>query len=248
MKTIFTLLLASIFTTSAFAYGEGRLTVTLAANKNLQLVIDGRAYQTAETTLLLDNIQPGNHTIQVYKSGKYMNGRNGRNNKRNDLLYTTTIYMKPSYHVDVMINRFGKALIDEKALSDRNGRWDDEDWNSSDNGNYGNGGYGNGGYGNGYNQAMNNYDFDQLVSHIKAQVFSSGKLNTAKDVISRNYFSTAQVRQLMQLFTADSDKLEIAKIAYRYTVDQKNYYILGDIFTFQSTKDELDQYLRTYRY
>src|SRR5687767_10007926 len=142
MKTIFTLLFATIFSASAFAYGGGKLTITFTAKSNVQVVIDGRTYQQNDNMIVLNEIDPGNHRIQIYKAKRNGNSRN--RNDRNELLYSTTVQVKPNYHVDIMVNRFGKALIDERSLR-ANGRWDDD------------GGFGddyNDGYGNSYNKAM----------------------------------------------------------------------------------------------
>jgi hypothetical protein len=74
------------------------------------------------------------------------------------------------------------------------------------------------------------------------------KINIAKEGINENYFTTQQVRQILQLFSSDSDKLELAKLAYRNTVDQRSYAQLYDIFSYQSSRDELDQYIRNNRW
>ena len=242
MKTLFTLLLVALYAT-AFAANEGRLTITVTSKKNVQVYVDGRAYWDNDNEFVFDNVQPGNHTIKIYRTRDNNNSRNIRNarGKNNDLLYSSTVYVRPSYHVDVVINRFGKALVDERFLSDRNGRWDEDGWNR---GGYDNDSYGNGNYNNGYRRPMAPNDFDQLVHRIKSQWFSSGKLNTAKDGILKNYFNTSQVRQLVQLFSSDNDKLELAKRAYRQTVDPKNYSVLYDIFSFQSSRDALDRYVK----
>lgn len=239
MKTLFTLLLATSFTSSAFAYDEGKLTVTFASNSNVQVMIDNRIYNQDDNSVVLNNVQPGQHTIQIYKANR--NGKsNGRNNvNRANLLYSSTVYVKPSYDVDVMINRFGKAFVDEQAINSR-GRWDDR------NGSYGsaNGNYGN----NNYTQAISDNEFNSLVQRIRSQWFGNGKMSIAKDAVSHSYFNTAQVRQLLALFSSDADKLDLAKAAYRNTVDQRSYYQLYDVFQFQSSKDELDRYTKDSRY
>ena len=244
MKTVFTLLLATIFTTSAFAYDEGRLTITVSAPSDVQVVIDNRTYRLDDNSLVLNNVRAGQHTIQVYKgrANNRGNGNNRNRNNRNNILYSSTIYVKPNYDVDIMINRFGKALVDERDLRYSN--------DGRNNGNYGdnNGGYRNGGYGNnnGYNRAMNDHDFNQLLQKIRGQWF--GKINTAKDGINNNYFTTQQVKQILQLFSSENDKLELAKLAYRNTVDQRNYTQIYDVFAYQSSKDELEQYIRNNRW
>ena len=79
MKTIFTLLLVTVFTT-AFAYDEGKLTITVASQKNIKVYVDGRIYESDENNFVLNNIQPGNHTIKIYKKARKNN--NNRNSKR----------------------------------------------------------------------------------------------------------------------------------------------------------------------
>lgn len=68
MKTISTLLLASVFSTSAFAWGEGKIGITLSGTKDLQVTVDGRTYQSNDNFILLNDVQPGNHTIAVYRN------------------------------------------------------------------------------------------------------------------------------------------------------------------------------------
>ena len=242
MKTIFTLLLATIFTTSAFAYDEGRLTITVSTPSDVQVMIDNRTYRLDDNSVILNNVRAGQHTIQVYRGrGNNRNNGNKNRNNRNDILYSSTIYVKPNYDVDIMINRFGKVLVDERDLrysNDGYGNYGNNNGSYGNNGNYDNN--------NGYNQAMNDRDFSQLLQKIRGQWF--GKINTAKEGINENYFTTLQVRQILQLFSSENDKLELAKLAYRNTVDQRNYAQLYDVFSYQSSKDELDQYIRNNRW
>jgi hypothetical protein len=250
MKNIFTLLLATV-SVSAFAYDGGKLTITVPSSKNIQVYVDGRIYQdNNNNTIVLNNIQPGNHSITIYKNNRNGNGygNNGRDNHRNnknrydqrDVLYNSNIYVRSSYHVDVMINRFGKALVDERAINSNYN--EDEDW--YDNGN-GNGGYNNGGYNNDYRQSMSDYEFNQVVQKIRSQWI--GKLSTAKDEINSHYFTTNQVRQVLQLFSSESDKLELAKLSYKNVVDRQNFRQLYDLFSYRS-QTELDQYAKDFRY
>jgi hypothetical protein len=228
MKSIFTLLLSTIFSFHAFAYDEGKLTITLVQTRNIQVQVDGRSYNEEEdNTITLHNIRSGYHTIKIYRTNGRNNSRWDRGgNRRNELIYSTQVYVRPSYHVDVMVNRFGKALIDERML-ERELEYNDNS--------------------NGYRQAINEYDFNALLNRVKGQWFNNSKLNTVKEALPNNYFNTSQLRQLLQLFSVDKDKLELAKLAYRNTIDQRNYYTLNDVFSFQSSKDELEEYIRNQR-
>lgn len=235
MKTIFTLLLATVFT-SAFAFDEGRITITTAIKKDVQVYVDGRLYQEKDNMVVLNSVQPGNHTIKIYKKKQKKNGNNryDKRSSRNELVYSSTVYVRPSYHVDIMVNRFGKALVDEKAMSDRDGRWDDDDWDNDD-----------------WNEdhrndrhAITDHEFDQLLERIRNQWF--GRMGNAKDAINEHYFRTSQVRQILQLFSSESDKLELAKLSYKNVIDRHNFRQLYDLFTYQS-QTELDRYVKSVR-
>jgi hypothetical protein len=69
----------------------------------------------------------------------------------------------------------------------------------------------------------------------------------AKDEINGHYFTTNQVRQLLQLFSSESDKLELAKLSYKNIADRQNFRQLYDLFSYRS-QTELDQYTRDFRY
>lgn len=84
--------------------------------------------------------------------------------------------------------------------------------------------------------------FENLMNVVRNQSFDSSKLKIAKQAISTNNVNAGQVLQLMNLLTFESYKLDLAKFAYRYTVDKQNYFILYDGLTFQSSINELGTY------
>lgn len=246
MKIISTLLLASVFSTSAFAWGEGKIGITVSGNKDLQVMVDGRAYQSNDNFIMLNDVQPGNHTIAVYRNNgnnRYdqSRGRNARNQNGN-LVYSQNIYLKPNYYVDIMVNRFGKAMVDERALNDR----DMGDWGASGN-QYPNGGYGNqypnkGGYGN----SMSDVDFDQFLSRLRSQYNNGQRYTMARDGMTNSTFRVSQIAGLLSLFSSEPDKLELAKLAYSRVVDQQNFSQLYDQFSYRGRSD-LDNFCRNGR-
>lgn len=92
---------------------------------------------------------------------------------------------------------------------------------------------------------MSKYDFEQALNSIESKSFESSKLTIAKQVVSANCLLSRQVKQMMKLFTFESDKLEFAKYAYRYTWDINNYFMLNDVFEFESSIDELNDYINS---
>jgi hypothetical protein len=94
---------------------------------------------------------------------------------------------------------------------------------------------------------MNQGDFESMKGSINSKSFEESKLTLAKQVINSNCLLSAQVREIMQLFTYEDSKLDFAKYAYGRTYDIGNYYKVNDAFTFETSIDELNSYISSYR-
>jgi hypothetical protein len=235
MKSIFIFLVSLFAATSTFANrGEGLLSFTVAGNSQIRIIVDNRQYDDNQKSIA---VAAGNHTIKVYRvRGNMGRGRKGLGS--HDLLYSATLYIKPRYHVDVMVNRFGRALVDESPINGRgyvdydddrdynwNDRYDDDD----------------------IRRPMSNSDFGTFRETLRRQPFETTRLAMAKQTIERNGVTTGMVGQLLELFSFDNNKLELAKFAYRYTTDKRNYYQLYDSFAYSRSREDLDEYIRNYR-
>lgn len=91
---------------------------------------------------------------------------------------------------------------------------------------------------------MSGRDFLEFRKLINERTFESTKMDMAKSVIGTNYFSTGQVREILGWFVFESNKLELAKIAFSRTADWQKYYKLYDLFTFESSVIELDEFIK----
>ena len=58
-----------------------------------------------------------------------------------------------------------------------------------------------------------------------------------------NYFTVAQVKQLIPMVTLESKRLELAKSSYNNITDPANFTQLYDLFSTQASKDELAAYV-----
>ena len=92
---------------------------------------------------------------------------------------------------------------------------------------------------------MSDYDFNSAKESVKNQSFADKKMTVAKQVIDNNCLSTAQVKEMMQLMDFENNKLDIAKYAYKRTLDRNNYYKVNDAFDFSSSVDELNKYIQS---
>jgi hypothetical protein len=93
---------------------------------------------------------------------------------------------------------------------------------------------------------MSPTDFAALKSSISSKSFEDSKLAIAKQGINTNCLLSSQVKEIMQLFSFEDTKLELAKYAYGYTFDTGNYFKVNDAFTFESSIDELNTYISGY--
>lgn len=94
---------------------------------------------------------------------------------------------------------------------------------------------------------MSSGSFASAQKSIENQGFDETKLKVAKQAISSNCMSVAQIAEIMDSFGFEQTKLAFAKYAYDYAYDTQNYFQLNDHFGFSSTVDELDSYIQSKR-
>lgn len=91
-------------------------------------------------------------------------------------------------------------------------------------------------------------EFSDMIQSIKKETFNSTKITITKNILrSRPCFTTGQVKEIVNEFSFESGKVEIAKFAWDYTVDKENYYKIADAFTFSSSKEDLMKFIESKR-
>jgi nuclear transport factor 2 (NTF2) superfamily protein len=233
MKKTFTLLTALCL--SVILFGQSKLSITNSSNADIRVMVDGRKYAAGNSPIMINNLQSGNHSVKIFRAvnDRYRTQGNNRNGGY-QLIYSSNLFVKQQYHVDITINRFGKAFVDEQMISGGYNE-DDDDWGVDNNDQY---------YDNYSKRAMDKPTFDQLKRSIANESFENTRMSVAKQYIAVNYFNSAQVKQLVELFSFENNKLEIAKYAYDYTVDKGNYFMVNDAFSFSTSKESLMDYIK----
>lgn len=92
---------------------------------------------------------------------------------------------------------------------------------------------------------MTDVDFRDLEQSISTKTFEDSKFTIAKQVLRDRCLFVSQVKRVLSQFTYEETKLDFAKYAYDFTYDIGNYFKVNDVFTFESTIEELDAYIRT---
>ena len=90
---------------------------------------------------------------------------------------------------------------------------------------------------------MNSSNFAAALKTIGNSSFDETRLNTAKSISAKNCLSSDQVMKICNLFSFEESKLTFAKHAYSRTTDKKNYFKVNDVFSFDSSKEELNNFI-----
>jgi hypothetical protein len=81
--------------------------------------------------------------------------------------------------------------------------------------------------------------FNRGMQTIKRESFSSTQKTVMRQVFSQNCINTTQIKQVLSLFSFESDKVEVAKYLYPRCTNKEEYYLLNDAFSFSSTVESL---------
>jgi hypothetical protein len=224
------------------------------------------AWDKNDNSITLNNVQVGQHSISLNRT-RNNDGKYGNVNANNRPVYSSTFTVKQGYDLNIFIKGNGEVGYIEKPTYNNGRRSDDRDWRGSrdyerrrddddrrnnnggnDNRRYDNGGYNR--YPNNNMPAMYDAQFNDLLQNVKGKWFQSGKVSAVRSAFDNtsNYFSTYQVRQLLEQITSESSRLDLAKASYKNVVDKNYFNQLYDLFSNQSNRDDLDRYVRGNRY
>ena len=92
-------------------------------------------------------------------------------------------------------------------------------------------------------RVMNAEDFQNALARVKSEDFESNRLTAAKRIVNNNHLTVNQIDQLCRLLEFDSSRMEFIKHAYPSCVEPAKYYMLRDLFSFDSYKQELDKFI-----
>ena len=88
--------------------------------------------------------------------------------------------------------------------------------------------------------------FDNAYQRVARRNFESGRMETALRIVHNQWMTAGQVRDLMGLMSFESSRLRLAKAAYANTVDKQNYFVVNEMFSFDSSVGELERFVYGY--
>lgn len=244
MKTIFTLFASLFMSIAVFAAARPTsvLTIKSVDNADIRVVLDGKRFQPNDNSIMFGSMEPGRHDIKIYRQRK--NAWFNIHGRGYELVYNTTIDLKRRTHLFITVERNGYiSKMENRIRNDRD--WNDDRDRDYDNDNDGQ--WGDYDQHDGYARPMGDREFKNVLLSIDKEWLEGNKFKSASQVVKTNNFTTAQVEQILLLFSFESNKLELAKQAYMNTVDKRNYENLFDVFSFNSSKRELEKYIDSCR-
>jgi len=94
-------------------------------------------------------------------------------------------------------------------------------------------------------RSMDAASFGKAKQTISSKGFDDTKLSTAKQVAKANCLTTDQIIEVMAIFGFEESRLDFAKYAYDFCFDQNNYFNVSQGFSFDSSTEELNEYIET---
>ncbi len=91
----------------------------------------------------------------------------------------------------------------------------------------------------------NQSTYQQARKTIAEKSFDDTRLTLARQVVKSHCLSAVMIRDLMSIFSFEDSRLQLAKYAVDYCYDPENYFVVNDSFTFESSIDELNEYLES---
>jgi hypothetical protein len=187
------------------------------------------------------DLSAGNNNISIYQNGFliYRTRLNIRNNNRMVLDFFTGkgLYLLDTYPVQNKTYGFNE--------------WDDiwnNPYNNHNYGNFGNNPYDN--YGNSYGNNYGNYgmvmdsvSFNQFMNVLKKNTFENSKMDIIKQQSKTGAFTSQQIKSILMSLNYEANKLEMAKLLYRNCADKQNFFLVYDVFSFESSKKELMDFI-----
>lgn len=113
--------------------------------------------------------------------------------------------------------------------------WDDL-WNS----NYPNAGIGSG---NLNRQPMSTREFTAFLQNLKRASFDDQKIRLIQAQVKVSWFTSSQIKQILQNLSFDPQRLVAGKILFDKCVDPQNFHQVYQVFSFKSYRDQLMQYV-----
>ncbi len=200
--------------------GTSELRLRMTDHSYFTVIFDRKIYDVPSSVFRLSGIHPGLHRLVVRKR---INGPYGAYR----VIYDGRISIPPHSLVKARINKYNR-LITEKPVPVYN--YNQYETCRNERGYYS-------------KPPLNMAELENVMFNA---VFESDRRIIAEEAISTHKVNAKKIYHILNMFDFESTKLEVAKFAYRYCIDKRNYYIVNKAFSFGSSIRELNNYIGNY--
>lgn len=98
------------------------------------------------------------------------------------------------------------------------------------------------------NTTMSDAGFQSIIDNLNAQWIPGTKMMMLQDVFANtaNYFSSAQVKQLVAFVSVEANRLQLLKASYKSVTDRSNFSTTYELLATQASRDDLLKYIQAY--
>lgn len=229
MKRLFTIIILLLATVATFARERSALNIRFTDGREILVTIDGRRYQRHAASLTFGNLPAGWHDLRVYEYIQYANGGG-----RAKLMYVGSVRVKPGKIAYCVVDPYAKRMrvrVEDKDhayidYGDNNGTDDGSTQDDFD------------------NSGVKRKDLQDLKALVADRITDTDKLKLMKSVLANKHYGTQDVRAMMEWLNFEASRLDFAKWSYDRVTDVHDYWKIEGDFTYSSSKDEFNTYIK----
>ena len=92
---------------------------------------------------------------------------------------------------------------------------------------------------------MTETEFNSIYRNVQFSFGFGAKMSALTEIFNKetNYFTVQQVKKLIPMVSDEDNRLQLAKASYNNITDQASFSELYDLFSLQTSKDELASYV-----
>ncbi|HEY3251337.1 MAG TPA: DUF4476 domain-containing protein [Ignavibacteria bacterium] len=232
MKVLFLLAVFQVLLFSQSSY----FNISLYDETEFYVIFDNYNYSDPGNYAEFDAVSPGEHSLKVIKY-------DASTSAQGNIIFEGKVKIPAGYDIYAVIDEYNSLNIykkvkyglnrcycdNRKKCGEKNGeKYKEPNLETTDECKY---------------KIIRTEDFKDLKNSINNRSFESTNIDIVKTAVNKNYFSSQQVRELLSFFTFEASKLELAKYSYKRVCDQKNFFKVYDAFNFDSSVEELKNYI-----
>ncbi len=93
--------------------------------------------------------------------------------------------------------------------------------------------------------SISDTDMEVILADLNLRNFNDARMDLARQILSaKKCFTSEQVLRIVSAIEFESSRLELAKFAYDFCIDKRNYARVNNAFDFETTGTELGEYIR----